>query len=350
MGLFSTSNSFLGIDIGSSSIKIVELQKEAGDLKLLTYGFTENIGEIVKDNWASEVKHSAILVNKMSEKAGAMSRTAIASLPTYSVFSSIINLTNIEKKDISSAINLEAKKVIPIPLEEMILDWKIINSNDEKIKKTQKNIKVLLTGAPKNLVKKYIDIFSEAKINLLSLETEIFSLIRSLIGNDKSTIMIIEIGMSTTDISIVSNGISIMNRSIEAGGSMITRAISNSLNIGMERAEQFKYDLGMSEMKSANDVIPKTIIDAINPIINEVKHMINFYQEQNNKNVEKIILSGGSSSLPNFTDYLSKLLNINVVVGNPWEKISYPIDLEPVLKEIGPRLAVAVGLAIRGVE
>jgi type IV pilus assembly protein PilM len=171
-----------------------------------------------------------------------------------------------------------------------------------------------------------------------------------LVGNDKSTTMLIEVGMSTTDISIISEGISILNRSIDIGGLAITRSISHNLNIGMKRAEQFKYDLGISSFDSSDNTIPKTIIESINPIINEVKHMISLFESKGNPNIEKIILSGGSSMLPNLTKYFEKIFNINVVIGDPWSRISYPVDLEPVLKEIGPRLSVAVGLAIREIE
>ncbi|MBU2260245.1 pilus assembly protein PilM, partial [Patescibacteria group bacterium] len=252
MGLFSSNKGYLGIDIGSSSIKIVELKEERGRLRLLTYGFTENLGDKFKDYLQKDVKYTASVINKVCEKAKITSQNAIAALPTFSVFSSIINLSNVNLKEISSAVHWEAKKIIPLPLEDMVLDWKFISDSKEKNSDgdKKKDTKVLLTGAPKTLVKKYISIFKEARINLLSLETETFSLIRSLLGNDKTTIMIVEIGASTTDSSIVSKGIPVLNRSIDIGGLTITKAISSNLNIGMERAEQFKYDLGITSIES----------------------------------------------------------------------------------------------------
>lgn len=345
MNLFSSSNSYLGIDIGSSSIKLVELKREGRELRLLTYGFTENTEEIVKEDWQNNIKYIAKIINKICDKAGVISRNAVAALPTFSVFSSIINLSNIGKRDISSAVHWEAKKVIPLPLEEMVLDWKEINNKGKK-----DNIKVLLTGAPKTLVKRYINIFKETRINLLSLETETFSLVRSLLGNDKTTIMIVEVGTSTTDITIVNKSIPILSRSIDVGGLTITKAISNNLGIGEARAEQFKYDLGITAIESNEDIVPKTIIDTINPIINEIKYMLTLFQNKDKGKVEKIVLSGGSSLLPNFVNYLAKILNMNVIIGDPWSRISYPVELKPVLTEIGPKLAVAIGLAMREKE
>ncbi len=343
MSLLFSEKSYLGIDIGTASIKIVELKKGVGGVRLLTYGFTENLGEIERKDWQNDAKYTAKVINEICKKAKTVSRSAVAALPTFSVFSSIINLANVDQKDFASAVHWEAKKVIPLPLEEMVLDWKKIEGEG----KGDKNMKILLTGAPKTLVKKYINIFKEAQISLLSLETETFSLIRALLGNDKSTVMMVEVGMSTTDISIVSKGIPVLSRSIDVGGLAITRAISNNLGVGSERAEQFKYDLGIGPSDSSEDIVPKAITETISPIINEIKYILNLFESKNNEKVEKIVLSGGSSLLPNFVNYLSKILNMNVIIGDPWTRISYPVDLGPVLAEIGPKLSVAIGLAMR---
>ena len=233
MGLFFSNESFLGIDVGSSSIKIVELKNQAGKATLLTYGFSENLDDLDQ----TDPKDIAVIINKICAKAGSLSRKAVSALPTFSVFSSIINLANLSKKDLPAAINWEAKKVIPLPPEEMILDWKKIEADNAASDKN--NVKILLTGAPRTLVKRYIEIFKNAQINLLSLETETFALIRSLLGNDKSTVMLVEIGAKTTSFTIIDRSIPILNRSVDIGGWTITKALSHSLNIGFDRAQRF---------------------------------------------------------------------------------------------------------------
>jgi len=346
MGLFKSSNSYLGIDIGTSSIKIVELKKESERPKLISYGFSENLDGKLNNDWQLNVKKTAQAINKIRKEAGMTSRDAVAALPTYSVFSSILNLSNVDKKDIASAVHWEAKKVIPLPLDDIILDWKKIE--DDTV--APANLKVLLTGAPRALVKKYIDIFKEAEVNLISLETETFSLVRALMGPDKSTVMIVEIGTNTTDISVVDKNIPMLSRSIDIGGLTITKSISDNLGIGLERAEQFKYDMGISSLNAVQDVVPKTIIEALGPIINEIKYVLNLFQSKGSKKVEKIILSGGSSLLVNFVNYLSKILDMNVIIGDPWSRIEYPTELKPVLDEIGPRMSISIGLALRQVS
>ena len=351
MALLSNSASYMGIDIGSTGIKIVELKKESGKIKLVNYGFSENEESEIVD-WQNNPELSANVIKKIIREAGISAQSAISALPTFSVFSSILNLSNVSKKDIASAIHWEAKKVIPLPLEDMILDWKEIDASqkEKNNKQNVNNIKVLLTGAPRILVKKYIEIFKLAKINLLSLETETFSLIRSLLGNDKSTIMLVEVGASTTDVSVVDSIIPILNRSIDVGGEKITEAIAKNLNISLDKSEQFKYDLGVSAIASPGSKAPKAIIDAVSPVVNEIKYAINHFQDKNNKKIEKIVLSGGSALLPDLTKYLAKILDMKVIIGDPWSRVSYPEELKPLLQEIGPRLAVAIGLAIRELE
>jgi type IV pilus assembly protein PilM len=284
------------------------------------------------------------------------------------------------KKDLATAVKWEAKKVIPLPIEEMILDWKIIeenvnsaaetslpvlagetngNGNNNELKKqgflkigskTKKQYtKILLTAAPKDLVKRYIDIFKLAGLNLLSLDTEPFAVIRCLVGNDKSGLMIVDIGSVVTNISVVVSGIPILNRSIDIGGLTITKAIADSLNINLARAEQFKHDIGMNPNRVGLGSVPKTIENTLTPIIDELRYSLNIYRNQGQKNIEKIILTGGSSLMLNLPEYLSDSLGLRVFLGDPWARVVYPQDLKPVLDEIGPRYSVAIGLAMRDI-
>jgi len=335
----------MGIDIGTSSVKIVQLEKKQGKIHLITYGFAENKKENVNDGWTKNIDYVVKVIDKIYKEMEATSDKAVASLPAFSVFSSIINLVNVDKKNLSQAIDWEAKKFIPLPLEEMILDSKVLDEKDDK-----NNIKVFLTGSPKKLVKKYVSIFRKTQVNLTSLETETFSLVRSLLGNDKSVIMLVEIGSNNTDIAIVKESIPILNRSLDLGGRAITQTISDSLNISIDRAEHFKQDMGVEGAKNNGDVIPGTIAGAINPMVNEIRYLINLFQAKGEDKIEKIVLSGGSAMLSNLPSYLSKRLNINVIIGDPWARISYPKELEPILKEIGPAFSVAIGSAMREIE
>ncbi|HPD07976.1 type IV pilus assembly protein PilM [Patescibacteria group bacterium] len=360
MALFKSeaNDSCLGVDIGTSGIKIVELKRDDKRVVLSTYGFSESLGGNNPLNMP--IEDAAKTITKIWQDAGMTSRRVVASLPNFSVFSSIITLVDVSDANLSMAVNAEAKKVMPLPLEEMVLDWKKIpvpigqqvgptNSNAADIKSGAKSItRILLTGAPKVLVNKYIEIFKAAELNLVFLEGEIIALIRSLVGNDKGIIMIVEVGSTNTDLVIIDHGVPVFNRSLDLGGLTVTETISKNLNIDLQQAEQFKYDLGVAGIRSAE--LPEALKSLVDSVASEIKYSLNLFQSNNGKSVEKIIMTGGSSLLYNFPEYLSKALNMNVIIGSPWTLISYPLNIKPLLDEIGPRLAVAVGLAMRGIS
>ena len=339
---FNKKKSFLGVDIGSTSIKLVELSKKKGLPSLVTYGYAERaISDIVKGDAREILNKIAILLKKLYNNAGITSYQATTALPNFSVFNSVITLPMMNKKELDSAVRWEAKKFVPMPIEDVVLDWHIIDTIS--VDKRRKNYRILLTAAAKNLVRRYVEIFKQADLELLSLETESFALARSLIGKSQATTMIIDTSAVTTDIIIIEKGIPVLNRSIDVGGITISRAIANSLNIDFKRAEQFKRDIGMKGLSK----IPQVIEGILKPVVDEMGYSLKLYQEQLGKKVEQIILSGGSAYLPNLGEYFSKILNIRVVVGNPWARIIYPDDLQPALEEVAPRFAVAVGLALR---
>ncbi len=395
MTLFGgTKTGYLGIDVGTASIKLVELKSEGGKPRLVTYGYIDIATDIIRSNTPQAQQKIVQSLTKLVESSGATSANAIAALPTFSVFNSIITLPKMPTKDLASAVKWEAKKYIPLPMEEMILDWKIItgealdDDNKKEVKKkgfsffkkkkaevekkvekkadkekhikndgpetfkgkAPKSLRILVTAAPKNLVNRYIDIFKKSGLRLISLETEAFALARSLIGIDDASIAIVDIGSITTDICIIEKGVPVLNRSIDVGGYTITQAISRSLNVTPERAEQFKMDIGISLGANVQSKgIPKVITDSLSPIVNEIKYVFDLYQNQGNLSVEKIILSGGSAFLPNLSAYFTEIFNKPTIIGNPWDRVVYPEELKPVLDEVGTRLAVAIGLAMRDV-
>lgn len=344
MGFFGLGKkkSFLGVDIGSTSIKLVELSRESGVPVLLTYGYAERaLGDIVKGDPKIILTKIAKLLKKLYTQSGISTYKAVTALPNFSVFNSVITLPMMNKKELGAAVRWEAKKFIPMPIEEVVLDWRIINL--VQVDKKRKNYRILLTAASKKLVRRYVEIFKQADLELLSLETESFALARSLLGKSQATTMIIDTSALTTDIIIIEKGVPALNRSIDVGGITISRAIANSLNIDFKRAEQFKRDIGMG----GTSKIPQVIEGILKPVVDEMQYSLKLYQDQSGQIVEQAIISGGSSYLPNLVNYFSKILNIRVLIGDPWSRVAYPEELKPALEEVAPRFAVAIGLALR---
>ena len=342
---FGAKPSFLGVDLGSTSIKLVEIKKEQGVPVLVTYGYAERaMGETVKGDAKEVFKKTVALLKKLYKQAGVTSYRAVTALPNFSVFNSVITLPVMKQKELDAAVRWEAKKFIPMPIEDVILDWRIIDTVDVNGKR--KNYRILLTAASRSLVKNYVEIFKQADLELIALETESFALSRSLIGKSQAPAMIIDTSAITTDIIIIEKGAPALNRSIDVGGVTISQAIANSLNIDFKRAEQFKRDIGMS----GTSKIPKIIEGILKPVIDEIQYSLKLYQSQAGKTIEKVVLSGGSAYLPNLAEYFSSVLTTKILIGDPWARVAYPEELKPALQEVAPRFAVAIGLALRQLD
>jgi len=355
MALFSPApdkQSYLGVDIGFGGIKLVELRNEKGRTRLVTYAYANVPAESLEKSLLTDTATGADLLKNMCAKAKTVSRRAISALPISSVFSTILSIPTTDEKELKEAVPVQAKKLMPWPLEEASLDIKVVEKT-EKTETAKAATRVLVTAAPKTLVAKYLEIFKGAGLELVSLETEAFAEIRSLIGKDKSTIMLVDMGSLRTNIFIVEQGIPFVTRSIATGGNAITQTIAKTLGVPVEQAESMKRDIkSMQSFAPAGDLTPILNV-LLKPILEEIRYCLNQYQTQesgpNGKRVEKIIITGGSSLLPRLPEFLTQQTNINTYLGNPWARVVYPPDLRPVIEELGPRFAVCIGCAMRDI-
>ncbi|MFA6130664.1 MAG: pilus assembly protein PilM [Patescibacteria group bacterium] len=369
MGLFGKKQEnapgLIGVDIGAGGMKAIECQMYDGHLRLATYGYSQmKHPENQQGSLLDDPKKGAEVLTRIIKESGMKAHRANASLPSQHVFHAMITIPQPKdvKQDLKPLIETQVKKLLPIPLEKMILDSTVIDKHllptaeQEPAEKKpdmgiggrepQKQIRVLVSGAPKDLVQKYLEIFKIAKIELVALETEAFALIRSLVGKEKGRVMIVDIGFERTNITIINEGIPYLHRSVKAGGGIITQMLAKQAGVSIQDAEQMKTDLAFSP----GGEIPGVLRDAMMPILHEIRYSIELYSAQDfhdHQGVEKIILTGGSAHLPHIDPFLTEALNLNVYIGDPWARMSVPAGMRSILDEIGPRFSVAVGLAMK---
>lgn len=353
--------SYLGIDLSPDSIKMVELVSENGKPKLVTYGYTESKSDVLKGDFISNKNLTATLLKELADRSKVTTNFASAALPISSVFSTVIKLSNLVKRDLNNKVKIKAllaeelKKILPRPLTEVVFDSNVIMDDElERAAPGQKLtvVRFLVTASTNEIVKTYLDIFKQANFQLTNLDIESFALVRSLVGVDRSLILLIDIGENYTTLSIVNFTMPILNRTINYGGSIITKTIADNLNISIAEAENYKLDLGIMMQQQGLGNYPKIIDDTLAPLVTEIKYLLKTYYEQmgQQKILDKVVLTGGGALLGNFLDrYLTNALNLRAYVGDPWARIVYPEELRPVLTEIGPRFAVALGLAMRDI-
>ena len=359
---------YLGIDFGAGGIKVVQLTSADNRGVLFTYGFSEREPNEMGTEYLEDVEASGALLKLICTKAKITTKEAVAALPIPSVFSAVLSLAPVPPKELPQAVKWEAKKLIPLPIEEVTLDFKELKFEEEahhrekgskekqqratQEAKPEKSIAVLLTAAPKGIIERYIAIAKVANLTLTSLETEAFALIRAMIGTDPSPVVIVDIGAVRSNILFVDRGIPMLTRSVQIGGKKCTEAIATSLGIDLGQAEAMKRDLSISgALGTIAPTISAVLKEVLEPLFNEIKYSVNVYRSRNTyaRPSEKIILTGGGAGLPGLSELLTAEFNLRTFLGNPWERVNFHQDLTPVVATFSSRFAVAIGLALRNI-
>ena len=357
----ASSKSFLGIDIGTASIKIVELSKKGERKVLENYGeiSTHEVGEMpFRTGFSPDRNSFSLSAREISQGVGAIlseakihSRLATFSIPDFSSFFTTIELPPMTREELPRAVHFEARQHIPLPLSEVVLDWSVISK--ETAGPQNAPLKVILVAVPKEVINQYQEIGRLCSLELLALEAEVFGLLRSLIKEDKKAIILVDIGAQSTTVSIVEDGVLKTSHSFDISGNDLSQSLSQSLQLDFWETEEIKKKHGLTagaEVSFGQKPISQILLPRVNLMVAEIEQISqNFYQKEG-KEIESIILAGGTALLPGLREYLASQLRKEVIIGDPFSEIVSPSILTPVLKEIGPSYAIAVGMALRGLE
>ena len=344
--------SYLGVDIGTASIKAVELVSEGGAAKLKNYGILENQGHLERINDAIQTsslkmvdKETAELLKRIIDEIKPDTKDAAGSLPAFSVFTSLLEIPVMSKEETAQAMQYQAKTFVPLPLTDVTIDWIPVGEyEDEKGIKQQQ---VFLVAVPNNQIEKYRSIFKAAGLNLKFLEVETLSLARLLTTGDPTTSLIVDIGARSTAIAIASGGYLKHNGQTDFAGSALTQAITKGLGINIRRAEDIKRQKGLTG--AGGDYQLSTLMAPyMDVILNEVRRVRDTYEKNYKDKIERIILSGGGANLLGAEKYVSKQMdNIPTVKANPIGKLVHPPEIEPIAGTLGASLSVAIGLSMK---
>lgn len=337
--------STIGLDIGSHAVKLIEISRTPTGIQLLAAGSMPTPPKALTSPVAADLEALAYVIKQLVKETGAKSEEVNVALPESQVFTRVIDVPQLSSRELTSAIQWEAEQYIPLPLDQVNMDFTIIR--DAKMTGTGK-MEVLLVAAPKALIERYMSLLEMADLVPIAAETEIIAYSRSLaksVANLKN-VMIISIGAQTTDLAILHGGLLIFARSVAAGGDALTRALAQNLDFTSVQAEEYKRTYGLQK-----GVLEGKLVIALEPImgtvLNEVKRAIAYFGERYaNERIEAIVLSGGSAKLPGIVSYMTESVNIETQLANPWVGIQKDARFG-VLNSEGTAFAVAVGLALR---
>ncbi len=332
---FSKQKTILGVDIGTSDIKIAQITH--GSVNTLdTYGLVNLSYHIDTKSSDQAISETAKILKELVTQARVTTKKCVISLPNSAVFTSVIEMPKMSDKELNSAMDYEAKKYVPLPFSEVAMSWSIVSTNP-----ANNSVNVLLTAVPKLVRESYIKVFELAGLELEIIEIEALALIRALVADPSLNSVIIDIGAKTTGLNFVKQGFLHLTRNLNVGGDTVTDRIAETLHISAVRAEQFKKDFGVAE----SSFIPEAIKPILAVVKNEVKQLLTIYQSHG-VTVNNLILAGGGANIPGITQFFQDL-GPKVELGSPLKKVGYPVAAEPVLKRFQLHLPIAIGLALR---
>ena len=357
--IFKSAKNFIGVDVGTLNVKIVEM-KLAGKTPLL-----KNYGSFSipysKDRYFKSFDGGGLLlsdhdlaksIKEICEEAKIQTKDAIFSIPDFASFFTTLQLPIMGKDEISEAIKYEIRPYIPVPLSEITLDWVITDGEPGKTP-----TKILAVAIPNGIISQYKEIAKISELNLKMVEPEVFALVRSLRFSvkaepGKNVLALVDIGARSTTCSILDQGILKTSNSFNIGSGKFAESLSRNLNIDYNKAEEalIKNGIILNSQDRANQYAFSSLLSSVDSLIDEIDRSMRSFFQTEGKDVNKIILTGGVALMPGLKDYIFQKLKKEAVIGNPFVNVSFNPILAETLKEIGPSFGIAIGLAMKGIE
>lgn len=364
--LGKSEGSVIGIDIGASSAKIVQIRTAHGAAILETYG------EIALGPYAGEAIGKAVklppekiseALNDLMREANVTAKVGGISIPFSSSLISILDLPKSDPEQLKRMIPIEARKYIPMQVSEVMLDWFVIPEDEnqgvfdqvvDKAPIRAKGQEVLLVAIHNETISAYQSVAANSGLNVQFFEIEIFGAIRSSLGHGVAPVLVIDLGASTSKMYVVERGIIRTTHLITAGGQQMTEHLARSMGWEFDKAERIKREHGLVPASAfsmdENDRIRTSLLSTLERVFNEADRVLLSYGKRYNKDVSHIVLAGGGASLPGISAFADQTLHAKVEIANPFSRTEAPAFLDTVLREIGPGFAVSVGVALRALR
>lgn len=355
--LFGKSGeSVLGIDIGSSAIKVVQLRKKGGRALLETYGALA-LGPYagIEIGRATRLPIEKVIeaLKDILREAKTTTTSAGVAIPFNSSLMSLIEMPNVSQHELAQMVPIEARKYIPVPITEVSLDWSVIPRNEDvsgdKTVQNPTKVDVLMVAIHNDILLNYQDIMSKVAVRASFFEIEVFSTMRSVLDQELLPVMLFDMGAASTKLYIVERGVVKVSHTVNRGSQDVTLALSRSLNMPVVQAEELKRSIDLFDQnsdKDAKDVVRSTL----EYIFSEANRVIVNFQRKYSKPLSKVVLVGGGSAIKGLAHFAKDQFKTESVQGNPFDKTDAPAFLSDMLKRTGPEFAVALGLGLRKLQ
>jgi len=340
----------IGIDIGSSSIKLVELIEGKNGFKLQNLAISSLPPEAIVDGAFMDSVTIIDTIRDLITTSKVKTKDVVTSVSGHSVIVKKISLPFMTEAELEESIRWEAERYIPFDINDVNIDFQTFGSNPEN----PEVMEVVLVAAKKDIINDYVSMIMEAGLNPVIIDIDAFALenmvaINYEIGKEE-VVAIVNVGASITNINILKDNVSGFTRDIFKGGNQITEDIQRQLHVDYDEAEKIK--VGSKVDVTSRSIVQNLLKTASESLAAEIRNSLDFFQSTTTyEKISKLYLSGGGSKIKDFDILLQQEIGIPVEIVHPFTKIEYNeknFDVE-YLREIGSIMGVGVGLASRRV-
>lgn len=344
MKLFSSVGDFFALDIGTTAVRVVQLSKTGDAWTLVKYGSAPVDIKVTTSDAPEDQRRLGGVITNLLAQAGITARNVVVGIPSNKTFATVVDLPDLPPQELTSTIKYQAEQFIPMPIEEVKIDWAILG----KSLRDPAKVEVLLASVANKFSEARLDLVEGLGLNVVALEPDSLALVRSLVPTgSKDVHMLVDFADFTTDIVIVLDGAPRLVRSIPVGMQTLIKAAMQNLNIDTAQATQFILKFGLYPDRLEGQIL-KSLDATLEQFASEVSKSAKFFQSRYpNVPINSVVLSGYALNIPAYGEYLATKTGLATVAGNPWGAVRFSNNLRDSLQQLAPQFAVAVGLAER---
>ena len=347
ISLFPKSENLVGLDIGSHSVKLLQLAGSNDALKLVNMGVAPLKPESFVEGRLAKPEAVAETIRLLANHLKIKSKSVAVSISGYDVMIKKIELPTMTEDDLAARMQSELGQYIPYNIDEVDVDYQVLD-----VSKNRANfMDVLLVAAKKESVADFNNLLRLAGLEPLVVDVDFFALsncFEATLGFGGERVALLDLGANKSLMNVAYRGMPVFTRSIPAGGNQLTEAIKDFYNIGFEEAEAVK--LGQSEQKYPTGELQEIFVTTVSGWVKQCQRALDFYYHNfPDEKIDSIYLSGGSCQLPGLDKVLGENLDIPVRIFNPFSRIQHdPKQFDPAYVDYaGPQMAISFGLALR---
>jgi len=344
MSLLSGVSAFFGLDIGTTGIRLVELRGTGTTKALVKYAYVPVDAKLAQSDSKADQQKVAQIIASLVGEARLTTKNVAVGLSSSRVFTTVADMDRLPVAELGKALLYQADSLIPTPPAESKIDWALLGDSP----KDKTKVEVLLSSIPNNFIEQRLDMLEGIGLNVIAFEPDGIALPRAVIPQGTTMPqLVIDMGNLSTDLVITMGDAPRLVRSIPTGADAIVRSAQQNLGIDDKQAQQFVYKFGVSKDKLEGQVY-QAVISTVDMLVSEVDKSIKFFQARYpDSKLERVIVTGGASAIPEFPLYLANKFGLNVEIGNAWRNVSFAADRQNELLAVSNQFSVAVGLAER---